>query len=62
MPFIESEARDTLSYRSFTYVTLQVDSEYPYNIFEKLDILLLARCLLQAIGKWTLAGVDYRVP
>nr|CCA17016.1 AlNc14C28G2737 [Albugo laibachii Nc14] len=48
--FIESEARDTLNYRSCACVALHVDGEYPYNICEKLDILLLARCLLQAMG------------
>ncbi|KAL0584363.1 hypothetical protein ABG067_005864 [Albugo candida] len=51
--FIESKARDTINYRSFACVALQVDGEYPYNTCGRLEILLLARCLLQAVGNWS---------
>ncbi|CCI45694.1 unnamed protein product [Albugo candida] len=42
-----------MNYRSFACVALQVDGEYPYNICGRLEILLLARCLLQAVGNWS---------
>ncbi|CCI46699.1 unnamed protein product [Albugo candida] len=51
--FIESKARDTINYHSFACVALQVDGEYPYNTCGRLEILLLARCLLQAVGNWS---------